>query len=152
MSFKLDRVPIWSGEVADQIGGAASKLSFLAQSGANLEYIFTKRLADKPGKGVLYVAPVTGPSQVRAARSAGLTEVDSPVVRRIEGDNEAGLAHHVTQQWAIAGISLQGLTMAVIGDKFVGYAAFDTVEDANRAAQILADLGWAAHKKPEKSE
>jgi len=29
----------------------------------------------------------------------------------------------------------------VLGDKFVGYAAFDTVTDANRAAQILADLG-----------
>ena len=54
---------------------------------------------------------------------------------------EAGLAHRLTQQWAMAGISLQGLTMAVVGMKFVGYAAFDTVEDANRAAQILADLG-----------
>jgi len=64
-------------------------------------------------------------------------------VRRIEGDNVAGLAHHLTQQWAIAGISLQGLTMAVLRDKFVGYAAFDTVQDANRAAQILADLGTA---------
>jgi hypothetical protein len=152
MSFKLDRVPIWAGEVADQVGGTASKLSFLAQAGANLEYIFTKRLPDKPGKGVLYVAPVTGAAQVRAARSAGLAEVDTPVVRRIEGDNEAGLAHKLTQQWAIAGISLQGLTMAVIGTKFVGYAAFDTVEDANRAAQILADLGWAAHHPAPKKE
>jgi hypothetical protein len=71
-------------------------------------------------------------------------EADAPVVRRIEGDNEAGLAHHVTQQWAIAGINLQGLTMAVLADKFIGYAAFDTVNDANRAAQIMADLGLAA--------
>jgi len=39
---------------------------------------------------------------------------------------------------------LQGLTMAVLGTKFIGYAAFDTVNDANRAAQILADLGLAA--------
>ena len=64
-----------------------------------------------------------------------------PVVRRIEGDNEAGLAHRLTQQWATSGISLRGLTMAVLGGKFVGYASFDSVEDANRAAQILADLG-----------
>ena len=33
--------------------------------------------------------------------------------------------------------------MAVLGGKFVGYAAFDSVQDANRAAQILADLGTA---------
>ena len=30
--------------------------------------------------------------------------------------------------------------MAVLGTKFVGYVAFDTVADANRAAQILAEV------------
>jgi hypothetical protein len=140
MSFKFDRVHLWTCEVADKAGGVASKLAFLAQAGANLEYVHTKRLLDKPGTGVLYVAPVTGAQQVRAARAAGLSETDTPVVRRIEGDNEAGLAHRLTQQWAIAGISFGGLTMSVLGNKFVGYAAFDSVGDANRAAQILADL------------
>jgi hypothetical protein len=143
MSFKWDRVHVWSGDVKDQAGGVAEKLAHLAQAGANLEYVFTKRLPNKPGEGVLFVAPVTGPAQVRAAKAAGLHEVDYPVVRRIEGDNLAGLAHHLTQQWAMAGISLQGLTLAVLHSKFVGYAAFDTVQDANRAAQILADLGTA---------
>jgi hypothetical protein len=147
MSFKWDRVHLWSVEIADQVGGAAEKLALLAQAGANLEFVVTQRLANKPGKGVLYVAPVTGPTQTRAAKAAGLAETDYPVVRRIEGDNEAGLAHKLTQQWALAGISLQELTMAVIGNKFVGYAAFDTVNDANRAAQILADLGAAVGQK-----
>src|SRR5262249_3615592 len=147
MSFKWDRVHVWAGEVADDVGGAAAKLSFLAQAGANLEFIYTQRLLTKPGRGVLYVAPVTGPTQVRAAKAAGLAETDHPVVRRIEGDNEAGLAHKLTQQWALAGISLQGLTMAVLNNKFVGYAAFDSVADANRAAQILADLGIGAAGK-----
>jgi len=140
MSFKWDRVHVWSGEVEDRAGGAAAKLAFLAQAGANLEYVFTQRLPNKPGTGVLYVAPVTGPQQVRAARAAGLTETDHPTVRRIEGDNEAGLTHQVTQKWAIANISFHGLTMAVVGDKFIGYIAFDSVEDANRAAQILAEV------------
>ena len=143
MGFKLDRVHVWSGEIVDQAGGMASKLAPLAQAGANLEYILTRRLAAKPGIGVLYVAPVTGPAAVRAARSVGLSESRDTVVLRVEGDNQAGLAHRLTQQWALAGISLQGLTMSVLGSQFVGYAAFDTVEDANRAAQILADLGAA---------
>lgn len=141
MGFKLDRVHVWAGEVADRAGGAATVLSALAQAGANLEYVYTRRQPNKVGTGVLYVAPVTGASQVRAARSAGLAEVHDPVLMRVQGDNQAGLAHRVAQQWALAGISLQGLTMAVLGDKFVGYVAFDTVNDANRAAQILADLG-----------
>lgn len=144
MSFKWDRVHVWSCEITDEPGSVATKLAFLAQAETNLEYIFTKRLPNKPGFGVLYVAPVTGPAQVRAAKAAGMNEVDTPTVRRIEGDNEAGLGHHVTQKWAIAGINLQGLTMAVLERKFIGYAAFDTVNDANRAAQILADLTLAA--------
>jgi hypothetical protein len=142
MSFKLDRVHVWSGEVVDQAGGVASKLALLAQAGANLEYIYTRRQADRPGTGVIYVAPITGPLQVRAARSAGLVETQNPIVLRVEGDNQAGLAHRLTQQWALAGLSMQGLSMAVLSDKFVGYASFDTVEDANRAAAILGDLGY----------
>jgi hypothetical protein len=141
MSFKLDRVHVWSGEVADQAGGVAAKLSLMAQAGTNLEYIYTRRNADKPGTGVLYVAPVTGPVQVRAALAAGLAETFAPVLLRVEGDNQAGLGHRLTQQWAIAGLSLGGLLMSVLNGKFVGYAAFDTVADANRAAAILGDLG-----------
>jgi hypothetical protein len=141
MGFKLDRVHVWSCEVADQAGGVAAKLALLAQAGSNLEYIYTRRQEDRPGTGILYVAPVTGPLQVRAARSAGLTETKNPVVLRVEGDNQAGLGHRLTQQWALAGLSLQGLMMSVLGEKFVGYASFDTVADANKAAAILGDLG-----------
>jgi hypothetical protein len=141
MGFKLDRIHVWAGEVEDRAGGVASKLAPLAQAGANLEFIFTRRLPDRPGLGLLYLAPLTGPVQVRAARATGLAETGQPVVLRVEGDNEAGLAHRLTQAWALAGISMEGLTMAVMGGKFVGFAAFDSVADANKAAQILADLG-----------
>ena len=143
MGFKLDRVHVWAGEVMDQAGGVAAKLQLLAQAGANLEFIHTRRQADKPGTGVLYVAPITGPMQVRAAKSAGLHETNDPVVLRVEGDNQAGLGHRLTQHWALAGLTLQGLTMSVLGDKFVGYVSFDTVADSNRAAAILGDLGNA---------
>ena len=141
MGFKLDRVHVWSGDVADQAGGVAAKLSLLAQAGANLEYVYTRRTPERPGAGVLYVAPVTGPMQVRAARAAGLAETNDPVVLRVEGDNSAGLAHRVTQQWALAGLTMQGLMMSTFGGRFVGYAAFDTVADANRAAAILGEQG-----------
>jgi hypothetical protein len=143
MGFKLDRVHVWSGEVADRAGGVASLLAHLAQAGANLEFIFTQRQATKPGSGIIYLAPLTGPSQIRAAKSAGLAETHDPVVLRVEGDNQAGLGHRVTQQWSLAGISFSGMTMCVLGNQFVGYAAFDSTADANRAAAILGDLGAA---------
>ena len=141
MSFRYDRVHVWSCEVPDQPGGVAGKLAALAEAGENLEYVGTGRLPEKPGWGVLYIAPVTGPDQVKAAKSVGLHEVKTPVVIRVEGDNKAGLAHRLTHEWALAGISFQGLTMTVLGDKFVGYAAFDNSDDANKAATILANLG-----------
>lgn len=141
MGFKLERAHVWSGEIADKAGGMASKLAPLAEAGANLEYILTRRQSDKPGTGVLYVAPITGAAQVKAAKAAGLSESHDTIVLRVEGDNEAGLGFSLTQKWAMAGISLQGLTMAVMGPRFIGFAKFDTVADANKAAQILADLG-----------
>ena len=144
MGFKLDRVHVWSCEVADTAGGVAAKLAILAQAHTNLEYIYTRRQPEKPGTGILYVAPLSGPLQIRSAKSAGLAETNNPVVLRVEGDNQAGLGHRVTQEWALAGLSFQGMTMAVLGGKFVGYVAFDTVTDANRAAAILSDLSTAS--------
>ncbi len=144
MGFRLDRIQVWSCEIPDRPGGMASKLAPMAEAGANLEFILTRRQPNKPGTGILYVASVSGPGPVRAARAVGLVEAKNPVVLRVEGDNQSGLAHRLTQQWAMAGINLQGLTMSVLGGRFVGYAAFDTVDDANRAAQILADLGNAS--------
>lgn len=148
MGFKLERVHVWAGEIADQAGGIAAKLAPLAQAGAHLEYIYTRRQPDKPGTGILYVAPITGPFQQRAARAAGLHETHETLVLRVEGDDEQGLGYRLSQAWATAGISLQGLTLTVVGNKFVGYAAFDTVADANRAAQILADLGASLSDPP----
>ncbi len=141
MGFKLERVHIWQGEIADKAGGVTGVLAPLAEAKANLEYISTRRQPDRPGTGIVFVAPITGPNQVRAARASGLHESHQTIVLRVEGDNESGLGYKLTQQWATAGISLQGLTMAVMGNRFVAFAAFDTVNDANRAAQILADLG-----------
>ncbi|HLW66264.1 MAG TPA: amino acid-binding ACT [Gemmataceae bacterium] len=141
MRFRLDRVHVWAGEVEDKAGGVAAKLLPLAQAGANLGFVFTQRRPDKPGAGILYVAPLSGPEQLKAAKVNGLHEVNDPVIMRFEGDNEQGLAHRLTQAWALAGISFQGLTMAVMNGKFVGYAAFDTIGDSNKAATILADLG-----------
>jgi hypothetical protein len=69
--------------------------------------------------------------------------VSEPIVMRVEGDDKAGLGGRLTQAWEMAGINLHGLVMSVIGTKFVGYATFDSVADANRAATILAELGTA---------
>ena len=143
MSFKMQRVHVFHAEVEDKPGGISARLKKLAEAGAHLEYVYSQRSADNSGMGDLYVAPLHGSNELAAAREAGMHEVSEPIVMRVEGDDKSGLGGRLTQAWEMAGINLHGLVMSVIGHKFVGYATFDSVSDANRAATILAELGTA---------
>lgn len=149
MSFKMQRVHVYHAEVEDKPGGIAAKLKSLAEAGAHLEYIYSQRSASKPGIGELYVAPLSGTSELKAAKAAGLHEVPEPFVFRVEGDDRAGLSGKLTQAWEMAGINLHGLVMSVLQGRFIGYVTFDTAADGNRAATILAELGTSdAHAAP----
>lgn len=143
MSFKMQRVHVFHSEVEDKPGGISFKLKKLAEAGAHLEYVYSQRSLTKDGHGDLYVAPIHGANELAAARDAGMHPVTEPIVMRVEGDDKAGLGGRLTQAWEMAGINLHGLVMSVIHGKFVGYATFDSVGDANRAATILAELGTA---------
>ena len=144
MSFKMQRVHVYHAEVEDKPGGISARLKKLAEAGAHLEYVYSQRSAEKAGVGDLYVAPLHGTNELAAAREAGMHMVAEPIVMRVEGDDKAGLGGRLTQAWEMAGINLHGLVMSVIGHKFIGYATFDSVADANRAATILAELGTTA--------
>ncbi|MBY0514422.1 MAG: amino acid-binding ACT [Gemmataceae bacterium] len=143
MSFKMQRVHVFHAEVEDKPGGISGKLKTLAEAGAHLEYVYSQRSSTKDGHGDLYVAPLHGANELAAARAAGLHEAGEPIVMRVEGDDKAGLGGRLTQAWEMAGINLHGLVMSVVHGKFVGYATFDSVGDANKAATILAELGTA---------
>jgi hypothetical protein len=143
MSFKMQRVHVYHSEVEDKPGGIAGKLKKLAEAGAHLEYVYSQRSLTKAGMGELYVAPLHGGGELAAARAAGLHEVSEPIVMRVEGDDKKGLSGRLTQAWEMAGINLHSLMMSAVGGKFIGYATFDTVNDANKAATILAELGTA---------
>jgi len=143
MSFKMQRVHVFHSEVEDKPGEISGKLKKLAEAGAHLEYVYSQRSQEKSGHGDLYVAPLHGPNELAAAREVGMHQVTEPIVMRVEGDDKAGLGGRLTQAWEMAGINLHGLVMSVIGGKFVGYATFDSVADANKAATILAELGTA---------
>jgi predicted amino acid-binding ACT domain protein len=143
MSFKMQRVHVYHAEVEDKPGGIAAMLKQLAEAGAHLEYVYSQRSLTKPGVGDLYVAPLTGTAELKAAKAVGLHEVNEPIVMRVEGDDKAGLGGRLTQAWEMAGINLHGLVLSALQGKFIGYVTFDTPQDANRAATILAELGTA---------
>ena len=75
MKVDVSRVDVWAASIKDRPGSLAEKLDALAQAGADLEFAISRRV--KPGKGVVFVTPIKGPRQIRAARKAGLEKTKS---------------------------------------------------------------------------
>ncbi len=140
MDFRLNRIQVWSAEIPDQAGGAARVLEPLAEAGANLEFIWSRRAPERPGKGIIFVAPITGPAQTRAAQAAGLHKADDLVLLRIDGADRPGVGHFLAACLAKAGINLRGMSMSALGGHFVAFVACDNTEDTARAVQALAAL------------
>ena len=140
MDFQLHRVQVWSAEIPDRPGGAAGVLAPLAEAGVNLEFIWTRRLTEAPGKGVIFVAPITGATQTKAAHAAGFEKTADMVLLRIDGSDRPGLGHYLASCLATAGLNLRGLSMSAISGKFVAYVACDNAEDTTKAVQALAAL------------
>ena len=143
MPLRMHKIQVWTGEIPDRAGAAAAQLELLARAGADLEFVFTRPIANQPDKVAIFLAPIQGNEQLEAARLAGLAPARDIAMVCVEGENRSGIGYEIMSRLAIAGINLRGLVMSVIHGKFVGYVTFDSVADANRAATILAELGTA---------
>ncbi len=137
MAYSIKKVEVWAGEVADRPGGLADKIDALSGAGANLEFVIARRSPDKPGTGVVFVTPIKGTKQKRAAQSAGLGTTDSLHSVRIDGPDKAGLGTKMTKALADAGINLRGISAAALGRRTVSYFAFDSAADAENAVRVL---------------
>lgn len=142
MAYEISSVDVWVGEVEDCPGSLSKKLQPLAEAGVNIEFLLARRAPDKPGTGVVFLAPIKGAKQVRAAKNAGLGKVESLRSLRVEGPDQAGLGACITRVLAEAGINLRGLSAAAVGKRCVTYIAFDSGADAAKAGRVLrAALG-----------
>jgi hypothetical protein len=128
---------VWSGEIEDRPGGLGEKLAALSDSGANLEFLVSRRAPDKPGTGVVFITPIKGAKQKNAAQQSGLATTDSLHSVRIEGPDRAGLGAKMTGALADSGINLRGVSAAALGRRSVTYLAFDSASDADTAIRVL---------------
>jgi hypothetical protein len=140
MAVEAKRVDIWVGSLEDRPGGLAEKLCPLADAGAQLEYVMARRAPDKPGMGVVFVAPVKGAKQTAAAKKAGLHKAKSLAAVKAEGRDKPGLGSAMTCALAEAGVNLRGMSASVIGNKFVLWLALDGATDAAKAVRVLRKL------------
>ncbi|MGH7774989.1 MAG: amino acid-binding protein, partial [Candidatus Binatia bacterium] len=67
MPYAVRKVDVWVAEIDDRPGGLAEKLEALVKAGANFEFVISRRAPEKPGKGVVFLTPIRGTAQKRAA-------------------------------------------------------------------------------------
>ena len=140
MKLKIARANMWAASLEDRPASLAEKLEALHQAGADLEFIMARRAFEEPGKGVVFLAPLQGVKQTKAASAAGFYRTEALHSVRIEGADAPGLAAKVTRCVASAGINLRGFSVSVLGKNFVAYLAVDDEEDARTAARVLKRL------------
>ena len=140
MKLDVARVDIWISSMKDTPGSLAGKLAPLARAGADVDFVFARRSPEKPGTGVVFLAPLKGAKQAAAARKAGFKKTKRLAAIRVSGANKPGLGAAVTEALADADISLQGFSAHVIGRKFILHLALDSTADATKAARVIRKL------------
>jgi len=140
MDLLVEHVDVWAAAIQDKPGAVAELLRALHKAGADLQFIIARRAPDKPGTGVVFVTPLQGDREIRAASQLGFNVTQSLHSLRVMGQDKAGIIAELTQALAEGGINLRGLAASVIGSQFVAYVGIDSLEDANNATHILTRL------------
>jgi hypothetical protein len=86
MSLKVTKMDVWSGEIQDQREDwRAGVLRRLAEANADLEMVVARRQPDKPGAGIVFLAPVKGRKATAAVAAASLRQAPGVAALRVEG-------------------------------------------------------------------
>jgi ACT domain-containing protein len=133
----VEHAETYAAKIKDAPGALANKLTALAEAGADLELIISRRAPDEPGAGVVFVTPLRGDQEIQAATVSGFSVSNGMHSVRIEGENKPGIAAELAGKIGESGINLRGFSAAVIGTKFVVYLALDTPEDAHKIKGLI---------------
>jgi hypothetical protein len=140
MKLKVSRAVVWAADIEDRPGGLAESLEALGNAGTNLDFILARRAAESPGQGVVFVAPLKGGAQIRAASNAGFLKTEILHALRVEGANKPGVGGAMARAIANAGINLRGFSAAATGKRFLAYLAFDNAPQTTKAMRAFKRL------------
>lgn len=140
MNLEVERVDVWAATIQDEPGALAALLKGLQEAGADLQFIIARRSADRPGKGVVFVAPLVTDSERAAASRLGFNVTQSLYSVRVRGLDRAGILADVAQALAADGVNLRGVSASVLGSQFIAFIGLDSAQDAARAIDVLGRL------------
>ena len=133
----VERAEVWAASIEDRPGGLADVLVALREAGADLQFIIARRAPEAPGKGVVFVTPLQGDRELRAAADLGFQVTRKLHSVRVMGRDRPGIAAELAQKLADARVNLRGFSASAIGTQFVAYVALDSLDEANKAIAIL---------------
>ena len=137
MELSVERVDVWAATIEDKPGGLAHVLSALRDAAVDLQFVVARRTPEAPDKGVVFVAPLQGEREIRAATQVGFSITTNLYSVRVMGLDQLGAIAQMTQMLADGGINLRGVSAAVLGTQFIAYLAIDSLDDAEKAVDIL---------------
>ena len=137
MDVIVERVDVWVASVPDKPGGLASVLTELRAAGADLQFIIARRAPEAPGEGVVFVTPLSGDREIRAAAEVGFKVSQKLHSVRVTGTDKPGIAAEIARKVADAGINLRGFSASALGRQFVAYLAVDSLDDADAVVRTL---------------
>ncbi|SAL54888.1 ACT domain-containing protein [Caballeronia humi] len=137
MELSVELVDVWAATIDDKAGGLAHVLNALRDAAADLQFVVARRTPESPGKGVVFVAPLQGEQEVRAATQVGFNVSPSLHSVRVMGMDQLGIIAQLSQILADGGINLRGVSAAVLGTQFIAYLAVDSLADAEKAMDLL---------------
>lgn len=127
---------VWVADVEDRAGALAERLNALAASGLNLEFVVSQRGPEGAGPVRVFVAPIKGAKQMKAARGAGFEKASIRVLR-VEAKDRAGLLAEMAQAIGAHGVNMRGAAATVAGRQAIAHLGFNSADDAKKAAKAL---------------
>jgi hypothetical protein len=135
--FTIKKFPMWSVEVDDVVGATTGLFKVLADAGADIEFSLSRPMGDKPGRAILFLAPIKGKKQEDAARRADFVPRTDVVGVQVQGPSKVGGNFRLTAALAHANLPVRALVTTVDGDRFSTVFALKSEADADAAVKIL---------------
>jgi len=137
MKMDIERIDVWVAGFEDRPRELAEKLCGLTDAGVSLHFLLARRTPAQPGKAVVFVAPIQGTRQTKAAKQLGFHKSKSLCGVRVVTGDKRGLGTALTKALADSGINLRGFSGVAVGKRAVFHIAFDSAFDAVKATKIL---------------
>ena len=138
MPYTINKVQVWAADIPNRPGTLARVLNGLSDAGAQLEFMIARKVDNETSR--IFVAPIKGPKQQKAAVNLGLVRASGMHSLRIEGPDRPGLGAKITRTVAEKGINLRGASAAAIGRRAVFYLALEREQGLKDTTRIVRKL------------